>query len=214
MTRRGLAAAAAVTAVLLASAQAHAHRLDEYLQATRISLGLDRINLEIDLTPGVTIAGKVGTDIDTNQDNVFSTGEAEAYAQAVLASLTLSADGQTLPISLTGHEFPDRAAMLEGLGTIRLRASAPLKRTSGGQHRVEYANAFRRDASLYLANALVPNDALITIERQDRDQLQQRLTITYDIAYRRTRRTGAVAASLTVLLIIIGRRRRASTPTA
>ena len=36
-----------------------AHRLDEYLQATRISVATNRIDLSIDLTPGVAVAAAV-----------------------------------------------------------------------------------------------------------------------------------------------------------
>src|SRR5689334_7014001 len=34
---------------------ASAHRLDEYLQATRVDVGADGIGIEIDLTPGANI---------------------------------------------------------------------------------------------------------------------------------------------------------------
>ena len=34
---------------------ADAHRLDEYLQATRIDVEVDRIDLDIDLTPGAAL---------------------------------------------------------------------------------------------------------------------------------------------------------------
>ena len=45
--------------LLLLPAVALAHRLDEYLQATRLSLALDRVVLKIDLTPGVDVAARV-----------------------------------------------------------------------------------------------------------------------------------------------------------
>ena len=128
----------------------------------------------------------------------------------MLASLTLSADTQALPLALGGHQFPDHAAMLEGLGTIRLRASAPMPRLSGGRHAIEFSNAFRREASVYLANTLVPDDRRITIDAQERDPLQQRLTVTYDVASSRTRRAGGIAASLTVLLIVLARAQEAA----
>ena len=49
-------AAVLVVAIMLAVAPASAHRVDEYLQATRLAIGVNRINIEIDLTPGVDIA--------------------------------------------------------------------------------------------------------------------------------------------------------------
>ena len=36
-----------------------AHRLDEYLQAARIAVDVDRVGVELDLTPGVAIAPSV-----------------------------------------------------------------------------------------------------------------------------------------------------------
>jgi len=35
---------------------ASAHRVDEYLQATRLSIDLDRVEVEINLTPGIDLA--------------------------------------------------------------------------------------------------------------------------------------------------------------
>ena len=213
MTQRWRVLAAFVTAAALPVAL-DAHRLDEYLQASRLSIGRDRIDLEVDLTPGIAIARGVIADIDTDADGRFSTAETDAYARAVVASLTLAADAHPLLLSLSGHEFPEPAAMLDGLGTIRLRALASMPRVSAGGHRVEYANAFRRDASVYLANVLVPTDRALTIRSQERDPLQQRLTVTVDVAKSNAGRTGGAAASLTVLWIVIGARRRAARKSA
>jgi len=209
MIRGGLLAAAGAAAVILAPVPAQAHRLDEYLQATRVAIARDRVDLEIDLTPGATIAASIAAEIDTDQDGRFSPAEGEAYARAALASITLSADGRPLAVTLDDRNLPDRAAMLEGLGTIRLRASAPMPRASGDDHTVEYVNSFRRASSVYLANTMVPADPALTIRSQARDPLQQRLTVTYAVASSRTRRAGAIGASLAVLLIAIGARRRA-----
>ena len=52
MNARARVVSAAALGVWLATpAPAGAHRLDEYLQATRVSIDLDRVGLEIDLTP-------------------------------------------------------------------------------------------------------------------------------------------------------------------
>jgi len=47
-------------AVLAIPPTATAHRLDEYLQATRVSIDVDRVDLEIDLTAGTAIAKGTG----------------------------------------------------------------------------------------------------------------------------------------------------------
>jgi len=210
MTRGGIVAAALTAGGMFLSPRLDAHRLDEYLQATRLSVALDRIELEIDLTPGVSIAERIVTAIDTDRDGRFSPAESDAYAGTVLNALALTADGRALPLNPGDQSFPDRGAMLEGVGTIRLRASAMLPRTSGGRHTIEYRNGYQPEASVYLANTLVPGNRRITIAAQDRDPLQHRLTVTYDITYSRSRRTGAVAASLAVVLIVLGRRKRST----
>jgi hypothetical protein len=210
MTRRGLVAAALVAGAVFIPTRLDAHRLDEYLQATRLSVALDRVDLEIDLTPGVSLAERIITAIDTDRDGRFSPAESDAYARTVLNALAVTADGRALPLNPGDQNFPDRAAMLEGVGTIRLRVSATLPRTSGGRHTIEYRNGYQPEASVYLANTLVPQNRRITVAAQDRDPLQQRLTVTYDVASSGTQRAGGVAASVTVMMIVIARRRRAT----
>jgi hypothetical protein len=51
-----IAAAASLCSLFGFSNTAGAHRLDEYLQATRISIGANRIVLQMDLTPGMEVA--------------------------------------------------------------------------------------------------------------------------------------------------------------
>lgn len=69
------------TFVLLAPC-ASAHRLDEYLQATQISVGRDRIVVDIYLTPGTAVAPAILSTIDTNGDGSISSAEGAAYDQA------------------------------------------------------------------------------------------------------------------------------------
>jgi len=210
MTRGGLVAAALMAGAMFIPPRLDAHRLDEYLQATRLSVAIDQIDLEIDLTPGVSIAERIVNAIDTDRNGRFSPAESDAYARTVLNALSLTADQRALPLVPGEQVFPAREAMLEGLGTIRLRASAGLPGTPGGRHTIDYRNAYRAEASVYLANTLVPDDRRITIGAQDRDPLQQRLTVTYDVASNGTRRGGGIAAGVIVLLIVTARRRRAA----
>ena len=67
-----LAAAGAI--LLLAGTPASAHRLDEYLQATTISVEKDRVQAQIRLTPGVAVfsvgaPGAVGAGPDPSPRN-------------------------------------------------------------------------------------------------------------------------------------------------
>ena len=66
----------AATAILLSiGAPAPAHRLDEYLQATLISVEQNRVHAQIRLTPGVAVFPFVLAIIDTNADGVISESE-------------------------------------------------------------------------------------------------------------------------------------------
>src|SRR5262252_4907174 len=73
---------------------AGAHRLDEYLQATRISIEAGRIVVEINLTPGAAVAENVIAQIDQNRDEEISAVESTAYASAVLKSASLDIDSE------------------------------------------------------------------------------------------------------------------------
>ena len=117
MRRRLAILTAALAAWLVWPVPASAHRLDEYLQASRLSIGMDRVELELDLTPGTATAATVVGWIDTNRDGRISAEEADAYAAAVLEAVTLSADGQPLALTMTDRRFPDVADMTAGKPT-------------------------------------------------------------------------------------------------
>src|SRR5262244_1835242 len=96
MNRPLIGALLSVSFLLGWAEQVSAHRLDEYLQATRVSVERNRIVLEIDLTPGVSVAPLVFSFIDKNDDGGISKPEAEVYGQQVLNSISLSLDGAAL----------------------------------------------------------------------------------------------------------------------
>lgn len=166
---------------LACPASAGAHRLDEYLQATRVSIDVDRVGLEIDLTPGVSVAPQVLASIDTNGDGQISASEGEAYARQMIGSVSLLVDGRPEPVTLVEHRFPDVRDARLGVGTIRLRATAKLSATTVGRHQVSYLNAHRPQGSVYLVNALVPENTRIRIADQQRDQAQHGLTVNYRV---------------------------------
>ena len=166
---------------LAAPAPAGAHRLDEYLQATRLSIDLERVGLEIDLTAGVGVASEVFGWIDTNRDGQISNAEGEAYARRLLRSLALSVDGRPVPITLVDIRFPQFHDMSLGVGTIRMRATANVSAAAAGRHRLSYFNTHHSEASAYLVNALVPADPRIQIAGQRRDRAQHELTLDYNV---------------------------------
>jgi hypothetical protein len=101
----------------------------------------------------------------------------------VLDAVLLTADGRPAAVSLLESHFPDLAAMAAGVGTIRLQAAAKIPATASGRHILTCLNGYLPGTSVYLANALVPDDRRITIAAQRRDPAQHLLALDYDVAY-------------------------------
>jgi hypothetical protein len=182
MTSRETSISAVVLGMCLASSTAtDAHRLDEYLQATLLSVDRDRVTVEIGLTPGVTVAPQIMMSIDSDGDGRISAAEGEAYGREVLRSVVLVVDDRPAPLVLEESKFPEFGEMKLGLGTIRLRAAA--KVDSGlGRHHLSYRNTYKPELSVYLANALVPADQRVQVAAQTRDRTQQSIAVDYTVA--------------------------------
>jgi hypothetical protein len=161
---------------------ASAHRVDEYLQATRLSMDIERVDLEIDLTAGTAMAARVFSWIDTDGDGEISNAEGEAYAREMLHSVALSVDGRPVRIALVETSYPQFREMSLGVGTIRLRATAKIPAARAGHHQVSFTNTHRSESSVYLVNALVPANPRIQLAEQRRDRAQHGLTLDYTIA--------------------------------
>src|ERR1700756_2847590 len=96
-----------VAAMLLSlGVPASAHRLDEYLQASIISVEKDRVQISMRLVPGVAVSSTVLASVDTNGDGVISESEKRAYAERVLRDLSLTVDGNRLPPRLVSVDLP------------------------------------------------------------------------------------------------------------
>jgi hypothetical protein len=179
--RRLLASMALLCAWLAILPAASAHRLDEYLQATRLSVDTDRVDLEIDLTAGAAVASKVFSWIDTDRDGQVSAAEGEAYAQQVLRSVALKVDGRPATIRLVESSFPPFSDMSLGVGIIRLRAVAKVPSAGAGRHQVSFLNTHQPESSVYLVNALVPQNPRIQLGEPQRDFAQHGLTLDYSV---------------------------------
>jgi hypothetical protein len=177
--RSSHAIAIALVAVVAGATGVSAHRLDELLQAARIDVKIDRVELELSLTPGAAVASRIIGAIDRDRDGIVSNEERRAFANDVIASVRLGADDRPLQAEVTSSTFAEVGALLSGDGTIELRAVAPLAQAPDGEHRISFANTYRRDISVYLANALVPDSDRIAITAQGRDGDQSELTIDY-----------------------------------
>jgi len=174
-------AALVLVLALAVTAGVSAHRRDEYLQAARLTVEPARVAFELDMTPGISVAETIIAAIDRDRDDRFSAGEQRAYVDEVTSALRMNLDGQRLPFEVTASSFADPGALRRGEGTIRLEASGALPRLAAGSHRLVFLNGYRRDVSVYLANALVPMSQRVAIAGQARDADQRELTIDYDL---------------------------------
>src|SRR5262245_4525012 len=111
-------ALATALAILCVASPVTAHRLDEYLQATLISVEKDRVRAQIRLMPRVAVFSFVLSIIDTNADGVISESERRVYAERVARDLSLTVDGAGLAPALVSMKFPEIGEMKEGLGEI------------------------------------------------------------------------------------------------
>jgi hypothetical protein len=170
--------AACVTLLVALASPARAHQLDEYVQASKISVGKDRITVELRLTPGVKVLSRVLAAIDPNGDGVISPDEQRAYAERVRGDLSLTVDGRRLPLRLVVLGFPAIDDMREGLGEIRLDFTAVVP-IGPSYRRLTFENHHQSDVAVYLANALIPQDADIRITAQRRSYEQASFTLDY-----------------------------------
>jgi hypothetical protein len=203
-------AAAVVVAVsiVLASAPASAHRLDEYLQAMRVDVRADGIVVELDLTPGAAIAPSILAALDPVSDGAIEPAERDAYVAGVIRSIDVTLDGRHLVLAEVSRDFPSPDELRAGTGVVRLVLEAELVQSSG-PHRLVADNGYRRDVGAYLANALRPESAAITITAQRRDPRQQTLAIDYEVGRPLLTRASWTAAA--ALLIAFSFYRRQST---
>jgi hypothetical protein len=192
---------------------AESHRLDEYLQATRIALARDRILIEVDLTPGVAVAPQVFAQIDRNGDDQVSGPEIEAYAKQFLRDLILEIDDRPYPLTLARAECPSWSEMRDGTGTIRLEATAEAPLGVVGRHRLHYENAHQSAIGAYLVNALVPSPRTITITEQRRDMLQHGIRLDVDVAPRALS-PWAILPAVGLMAVLVYRCRRRLQPCA
>jgi hypothetical protein len=170
---------AVVIAILLSLGIAgYAHRLDEYLQASLITIERDHVTVLLRLVPGVAVSPEIINNIDSNGDGRVSGAEARAYAQRVLGDLTLSLDGHHLVPRLESVNFPQVEQIKAGLGEIQIQFSASLP-AGAGNRTLMIENHHKPRISAYLANCLVPGDRNIRVLAQTRNENQSFYRLEY-----------------------------------
>ena len=175
----GTAIVLAATTAVVVSSGVSAHRRDELLQAARLAVESNRVDLELDLTPGIAVADAIIAEVDRNRDGSLSADEKQVYVGRVLGAMELTLDSRPLQVEPIASTFPDVDAFRRGGGTIYLQSAVVLRRVSDGNHELFFRNTYRRDLSAYLENALVPRSEGLAVTAQRRDADQRDLTIDY-----------------------------------
>lgn len=197
-----------VACLAFSVARPSAHRLDEVLQAARIAIEADHVQVEVSVTAGQLIAERWLRTIDADRDGLLSAAEQERHVRQVQAGLTMTVDGEP-PLTLTPVEarFPTAEAMRSGDAAVTIRAEARLGSLAVGRHRLTFRNDHQPEGSVYLANALVPSTDRVAVTAQHRDTDQRELTIDFD---RRPDADGSVTpawmvvGALTALVPLVG----------
>ena len=179
---KGVCAAATAGLLLVLSASPSAHRLDEYLQAARVSLAHSRVALEIDLTPGAAVADGIIALIDRDADKRISPLEAERYGREVLADVVLELEGRAISLTLDHVEATSLEELRYGVGTIQVRASGEVESRMSFRRYVRFQNNHQPGSSVYLVNALIPSDPGISVIGQTRDAKQRDVRIEYSVS--------------------------------
>jgi hypothetical protein len=135
---RSTALAIVLTTAVAASIAVSAHRRDEYLQAARLAVEPDRVELELDLTPGIAVADATIADLDCDRDGVLSAGEKRAYVGRVLDAVVLELDGRPIHVPSIESTFPGLNDFRRGEGTIQLHAVVTLPQQRDGDHHLAF----------------------------------------------------------------------------
>ena len=167
--------------VLLSATPAFAHRTDEYLQATLISVGKDRVQVQLRLAPGVAVFPSVLAAMDADRNGTVSDDEQRAYVSRVVRDVSLAVDGTPLALRVASWKFASVSAMRDGLGEIEIDVEAAVP-SGGVNRRLTFVNHQAGPRAVYLVNALVPRDPDIHITSQSRSYDQSSYQLEYSAA--------------------------------
>lgn len=171
--------AIAAAILCMASGYGFAHRLDEYLQNTIVSVDPARVHAQVFLTPGVAVFPLIVARIDTDRNGAISAAEQRAYAGRVLRDLSLAVGGERLRPRLVSWRFPPTAEMREGRGEIEVEFEAELP-PGGGSRKLTIENRHESRISAYQVNCLVPDDPRIRVAAQRRNYTQSVYELDYE----------------------------------
>lgn len=184
-----------------------AHPLDVYLQATYITVAPTQVVVELDLTPGVLVAPNILPQLDTKGDQQLSAAEGRAYVSATLRDAVLQVDGQPVTLTVTRIDMPTYLTIRAGYGTIRVFTTAKLSDGMTGTHQLTYKNSYAPTGSAYQVNAFVDKGNAITLGKQNRDSIQQSMTMNCAIGGSAPTATGSSDAAAKTSASTVGQAR-------
>lgn len=187
--------------LVLVPTGASAHTLDEYFQASRLSLTRTDVGVDVDLTPGVQIAASIIALIDRDQNGVITPVEAADYGTRVLADIVVELHGKPVALTLTRVEVPPVGEMRDGMGTIRLRAAGAHRARLGRISVLRFRNDHAPGTSVYAVNAMLPADRALSVSRQERDVQQRSVKVVYDVRPALSLQLGWV---IVAVLVVVG----------
>jgi hypothetical protein len=214
--RRGIfTACLAALALQTLPCPVSAHRLDEYLQATLVSIGPEGIRLRINLTPGVEVAEAVIASVDRDHDGIISPQEAAAYVEMLKGNLVATLDQRVLELTAGPVSFPTPADLRSGWGIIQVELAGSSGVLAGsGTHRFSLENRQRLQQFVYLFNAAAPKSRAVRILQQSRNETQSVGAIEFTLDDTRSlfSKPGFVAAALALFVLLAWALRRAVNP--
>ena len=185
---KGAIVGLALASLIFVAPRADAHRLDEYLLATTVSIEQDEVVLDLKLTPGMLVAGSLLRTLDADGNGIIRPAAQLAYARSVERGLQLTIDGAAAPLRLTGYAYPPAPSLRDGVGIIALELRAALSQAPG-RHRLVFANRHGGSNAVYLVNTRQPSDLAIRVLGQRRSQDQSIYTL--DVSVGDAARSGA-----------------------
>ena len=160
--------------------RADAHPVDEVVQGAYLTLALGELRLELDVTPGSEVAGRVLPALDPDGDRAVSEDEAQAFAQDVLDQSTLTLDGVMAEWELVDVTVPPLGELATGNAILKIMATAA-RPEAPGDRVLAYENRYEPAKSLWIANVFLQpgSDWVYRVTGQERSDDGKGLTVRY-----------------------------------
>ena len=200
-----IALAAALLGLLARPSAGHGHQLDEYLQATLVTIEPGEIRLHMNLTPGVEVAEQVLSEIDRDGDGEITAAEAAAYSGTLKDDLAVRLDGRLLEVTPGKWSFPAIEDLRTGWGIMQVEYTVASSGLSGGPHTLSVQNRHQHRISAYLINAALPATTAVqvTAQRRNYNQSSGEIDFTYWAPQVAPRAPMAIAGAVAALLVAV-----------